>query len=80
MSRAGKRERLAIHLCACARKWPNDGRDRERWEELDHPSRDRWRFLAIRAIRFLQAEAGFELDEAPADVAGPLPPSGGPSA
>lgn len=54
MSRGGRKERLARHLVACARRWPRDeAAERARWDALSPEDRDHWRFLAARAIAWI---------------------------
>lgn len=57
MSRGGRKERLARHLCACARHWPRDNAEERRlWAALPFRDRDYWRFIADRALAFLNAD------------------------
>ena len=74
MSHGGRREKLARHLIACARKWPkDDAEERRRWAAQPEKVRVFWRFLAVRAIAFLQDDERREHeDEVRAEVGGLL--------
>ena len=58
MSRGGRQERFARHLCACSRHWPRDeDEERRRWDELEFSDRDYWRFIADRARKYIKTDS-----------------------